>query len=103
MQYLSVPRTITHADVVNRGMALSPSMYRRVEIPSRRTVEMRDLLAAWCNGEEVGSIAHVLKSPYRFIRTKAIQSESALSQFRGDAVGYIAPWAYYDAIAKEPC
>jgi hypothetical protein len=77
-------------------------MYRRVEIPNRNTRSMSELLADWFNGEEVGSLAYVRQSPYRFIRTKAIQAGSALSQFKGEAVGYITPRAYHNAIVKNP-
>lgn len=77
-------------------------MYRRVEIPNRKTRPMSELLADWCNGEEVGSLAYVRQSPYRFIRTKAIQAGNALSQFKGDAVGHITQWAYHNAAAKNP-
>ncbi len=102
MHYLRVPSAITSVDVLARGFSWSPSMYRHVDIPNHRTRPMSDLLATWCNGKEVGSLAHVRKSQYRLIRTKAIQAGSTLSQFKGEAVGYITPWAYHDAVAKVP-
>ena len=37
MQYLQVPRTITSKDLVDKGLSWSPSMYKRVEIPTRMT------------------------------------------------------------------
>lgn len=102
MDYLRIPRTITCDEILGHGQSWAPSMYRRVEIPTRKTTPMRDLLSGWWNGKEVGSLAYVRQSPYKFIRTKAIQPNSSLSQFNGGSVAFVTPSAYHKAVDESP-
>ena len=76
-------------------------MYRRVIIPTRQTKRIRDLLGSWENGIEVGSLAYVKSSPYKFVRTKALQNYAYITQFKGDAVIPITAQAYAKATRNQ--
>ncbi len=94
MDYLRVPRELTIGEIRGRDAAWSPSVYRRIIIPNANVRRVGNLLASWCNGTEVGSISYVDKSPFSFIRTKALQDHSFLTQPRGDSIIPIVPRAF---------
>jgi type I restriction enzyme S subunit len=98
MNYLRVPREVSFSEVSSRDASWSPSMFRRIVIPNADVRRVGHLLASWCNGTEVGSISYVDKSPFRFIRTKALQDHSLLTQTKGDSIIPIVPKAFATAI-----
>ncbi|MCX6901862.1 MAG: hypothetical protein NT105_24535 [Verrucomicrobia bacterium] len=77
-------------------------MYQRVEISNSNQPKVGDLLAEFHNGKEVGSLAYVRNSPCSFIRTKALQPHSLLTQLKGGAVAPITPRAFKAAIERNP-
>jgi type I restriction enzyme S subunit len=102
MKHLRVPREITLADLKAKDTSWSAGMYQRVEIPNSNQRKVGELLAAVHNGNEVGSLAYVRNSPCSFIRTKALQPHSFLTQFKGGAVVPITPRAFTAAIERNP-
>ena len=94
MQYLRVPRTITTADLLARGFSWSPSMYRRVEIPTQKTQKVGNLLRGWDKGSDPGSFYYLQQSTHYLIRTKALQDHSALIYPKGDAIAPLSPRAF---------
>lgn len=96
MQYLRVPTAITSADVIAQGRTWSPSMYRRVEIPSRKTRIVSALLSGYDKGSDPGSLYYLRKSTHFLIRTKALQEHSTLIYPKGDAIAPLNPRAFED-------
>lgn len=101
MQYLRVPRTITTADVMARGLSWSPSMYRRVEIPTGKTRAVGDLLCGWDKGGDPGSFFYLRQSTHYLIRTKALQDHSMLIYPKGDAITPLNPRAFESVNLSE--
>lgn len=102
MKYLRVPREVSLAEIQGKDCSWSAGVYQRVEIPNSNQKKVSELLAGVYNGHEVGSLAYVRSSPYNFIRTKAFQSHSFLTQFKGGAVVPITPRAFKSAVERQP-
>lgn len=102
MKYLRVPSEVTLADLKIKESSWSPGMYQRVEIPNSNQRRVGDLLESYHNGHEVGSLAYVPKSPCSFVRTKALQPHSMLTQFKGGAMIPITPSAFAGAVERSP-
>lgn len=75
--FVEVPQSITYKDILNKNYTLSPSLYKEIEIKNDNKKQLKDLLEEEIDnsykGVEVGSFAYISKSPYYFIRTKALQ------------------------------
>lgn len=73
MEYIKTPSSITYKDLLNK-QSFSPNSYKAVSVRNRALQRIRDLLSEKPQkGEEVGSSSYVGKSPFYFIRTKALQ------------------------------
>src|ERR1044071_5588456 len=94
MQYLRVPRAIVSADLLSRGLSWSPSMYRRIEIPTTKTKTVGSLLHGWDKGADPGSFFYLKTSTHYLIRTKALQDHSTLIYPKGDAITALNPKAF---------
>jgi len=78
MEYIQVPRTILYQDLKTK-LSLSPHSYKSVLLKNINTRTIREIIAHKpIKGREVGSSAYISKSPYYFIRNKALQSHSFL-------------------------
>lgn len=102
MDYLRVPREVSLGEIRDRDASWSPSMFRRVIIPNPNVKRVEEVLDSWCNGTEVGSISYVDKSPFSFIRTKALQEHSTLTLSKGGSIIPIIPKAFAKAIQTHP-
>lgn len=102
MQYLRVPRELSVHEIRLKNSSWSPRMYSGIALPISSVKKVGDLLASYKNGVEVGSIAYVKKSPFYFVRTKALQEYSCLTQFKGDSVIPITLQAFNKATEKHP-
>jgi len=102
MNYLRVPAEVSLADIRAKSCSWSPGMYRQVMIPTSKVISVGELLANYENGMEVGSLAYVRQSDYAFIRTKALQDHSVLTQSKGDSIISITPQAYEKAVRNHP-
>jgi type I restriction enzyme S subunit len=102
MNYLRIPKEIHHSEIKGKEASWSPSMYRRVIIPTSTVKRAEDLLDDFIQGTEVGSLAYVQSSPFNFIRTKAIQDYTFLTYPKGDSVPFITPKAYSAALKSDP-
>ncbi|MBI4916073.1 MAG: hypothetical protein HY825_09525 [Acidobacteria bacterium] len=94
MQYLQVPRAITSTDVRGQGLSWSASMYRRVQIPTRNTKSVGELLSGYDKGGDPGSLYYLGRSTHYLIRTKALQEHSTLICTKGDAITPLNPRAF---------
>lgn len=91
MRYLRIPRTITSIDVKAQELSWSPSMYRRIEMPTRKTKRVGELLSGWDKGSDPGSLYYLQRSTHYLIRTKALQEHSTLIYPKGDAITPLNP------------
>lgn len=94
MKHLRVPREVTLADISAKGASWSAGVYQHVEIPNANQRRVGDLLSEFYTGKEVGSLAYVKKSPFAFVRTKALQAHSLLTQPKAGAIVPITPRAF---------
>src|SRR5687768_11009793 len=69
-------------------------MYRRVEIPTRKTKTVRELLASHDKGSDPGSVYYLRRSTHYLIRTRALQDHSTLIYPKGDAITPLNPRAF---------
>ena len=100
MDYLRVPREVTLGDIADCDAALSPSMFRRVIIPTPNIKRVKDLLVCsrpFEKGVEPGSMSYLPRSTHFLIRTKALQDHSYLIQPKAGAITPISPRAFEDA------
>ncbi|MBN1886847.1 MAG: hypothetical protein JW850_02615 [Thermoflexales bacterium] len=99
MNYLRIPQEIRFAESCVKDTSFSPSMYRRVIIPTSTTKRIEGLLDAQCpfdKGVEPGSLWYMKQSPCYFIRTKALQDHSCLLYPKGDAIVPVNPQVFED-------
>ncbi len=75
MRYLIVPEEVSSTDVISRGYTLSAKSHKKIDLRNKNFKKLSELITnAPIAGKEVGSLAYVKSSEYRFLRTKAIQS-----------------------------
>jgi len=99
MSYLRVPKEITLGEIHSSGLSWSPSMYRRVIIPTKNTRRVADLLSSsrpFDKGVEPGSLHYMRRSSHYLIRTKALQDHSYLIYPKGDAITPVNPKVFED-------
>lgn len=81
-EYTHTPNTICFKDIEKNDFNLSASQYNKVIIPNDNCKLVRDFLTRNLVrgdlGVEVGAMNYIEESPYKFIRTKALQSHSFL-------------------------
>lgn len=102
MHYLLSPPEITLDELRNNNANFSPRAYKRVFMGTSCVERIGDLLKSYDNGIEVGSLAYVPRSPYNFIRTKALQDYSCLTQHLSGAISPITPRAFKKATGSAP-
>jgi len=102
INYVRVPSEIHLSEVKEKETSWSPSMYRRVIIPTSAVNRVANLLEDYIQGTEVGSLAYVRKSTFNFVRTKAIQDYTTLTYPKNDANPFITPKAYHAALKTKP-
>lgn len=93
--YIHVPNTVKWQEVVDNNYTLSSAQYVRLVMPNGNYKLVSDFLVRPLNrkdlGVEVGSINYIEKSPYRFIRTKALQEHSFLPDLNKETALPIMP------------
>lgn len=105
MEYIRVPTEITTNEVVLKNYSLSASQYKGIRITNKNRVPLRKLLDRPLKytdkGVEVGSQSYITHSPFQFIRTKGLQSESFLPSFSPESVVPILPASFKNYSLKE--
>ena len=104
MEYLKIPTQISSHEIRANGYSFSPGMYRRVEIPNSNTKSVGELLDdanPYDKGTEPGSWFYLPRSPFGFIRTKALQEHSTLLYPKGGSIVPLNPrgikdWNQFD-------
>jgi len=100
MKHLRVPTEITLADLRAKKSSWSAGMYRRVEIPTKQTRLIRELINGYDKGSDPGSMYYMEKSTHYFIRTKSLQAHSYLISSKGGAITPLNPRVFEDMELK---
>lgn len=98
MQYITVPTALRASELRAEG-SWSPSMYRRVDMPSTNRVRLIDLLDAhkpYDKGVEPGSRAYIKESTHHLLRTRSIRSHNCLLYPQGEGSAPIHPATFVD-------
>lgn len=95
----------TYKDIISNKFNLAPSQLMTLSVPNKNKLFVRDLLSRKLessdNGNEVGSVNYISKSPKYFIRAKALQSESFLPFITDQTAIPIRPQVFTDFDLKE--
>ena len=94
-QYVELPNAVRIDEILKANASLSPQRYQRLRLQAKRRRFVRDFLDGEpVRGEDVGSNAYTYRSPKTFARTKALQWDTYIPQFTGDAVVPILPSSF---------
>ncbi|AEA33800.1 restriction endonuclease subunit S [Hippea maritima] len=102
--YVVVPKTLNISEIENKGFALSPSLFRRVEIKNQNVKTVSGLLTQEpIAGKEVGSNSYIdIETGYKFIRTKAFTPYSFLPDLSiNGSFEYLRPKDFENAKGKN--
>ena len=95
----------TYKDIVSNKFNLAPSQLMTLVVPNKNKFFVRDLLSRKLkfsdNGNEIGSVNYISKSPKYFIRAKALQKESFLPFITDETAIPIRPQVFTDFDLKE--
>lgn len=93
--YIHIPKTVKWQEVAKNNFSLSSSQYIQLVMPNTNYKLVSDFLSRPLNrkdlGIEIGSLNYIDKSPYRFIRTKALQESSFLPDLNKETALPIMP------------
>ena len=103
--YIHTPKTISINDIEEKNYNLSSSQYKELIMPNNNYKRVKEFLSRKLNrsdlGIEVGSLSYIDKSPYYFIRTKALQEYSYLPIFTNETALPILPSEFVQMNLKE--
>lgn len=97
--------TTTYRDIIGNNSNLAPSQLTTLSVPNKNNKKVKDLLTRDItfsdNGNEVGSVNYISKSPKYFIRAKALQRESFLPFITNQTSIPIRPQVFTNFNLKE--
>lgn len=104
-KYVDIPLFTTLDEIANKNYTLSATQYKSFNIQNKNIVPLSEFLDRKLVredlGHEVGSECYVDKSPFVFIKTKALQQEFYLLDVNKDSVQYITPHNYVKMDLKQ--
>lgn len=104
-QYVDVPLYTTLEKIINKNYTLSATQYKTFNIINKNIKPLSDFLDRKLMrqdlGSEVGSECYVEKSPYYFIKTKALQPESYLLDKTKESIQNITPHNFISMNLKQ--
>lgn len=100
MTYLRIPQEISIGELRSKG-SLSPAMYHRVDIQTRRTRLVRELIHGYDKGSDPGSRHYLRRSSHYFIRTKALQTHSWLLYPKGGSITPVNPRVFVEMALRD--
>jgi hypothetical protein len=105
MRYIATPKEISLTEILSSGFSLSPSQYKKVILPNPNYIFVKDFLSRELKftdlGNEVGSINYIWRSPYFFMRTKALQSHSYIPDITPESTIPVMPKAFSQKNLKK--
>ncbi|GAB3022446.1 restriction endonuclease subunit S domain-containing protein [Spirosoma pulveris] len=103
--YIKTPTEISFSHIAEKEFTLSSSQYKDLVIPNENFLYVRDFLSRPLQrkdlGIEVGSINYIGKSPFHFLRTKALQSHSFLLEVSNETTLPIMPSCFVKMNLKK--
>ena len=103
--YIRTPEAISFQTIREKDYTLSSSQYMDLIMPNKNFKFVRDFLSRPLKrsdlGNEVGSINYIDKSPYHFLRTKALQAHSYLPDITSETAVPLMPRAFIQQSLKE--
>ena len=106
-RYIKTPESISINTIEENSFTLSSSQYMNLIMPNKNFLYVRDFLDRPLKrsdlGIEVGSINYIGKSPFYFVRTKALQSHSFLPDITSETALPIMPKVFHKANLGSPC
>ena len=106
-RYVRVHHEVSYRDMVGGGdvFSMSSSQYVGLDIPNSNLWDVGDFLSRPLSrgdlGNEIGSDNYIRKSPFRFMRTKALQSYSYLPVISDETALPMMPDEFVDKNLKE--
>ena len=104
-QYIDVPIFTTFKNIKDKNYTFSASQYKSFQSINTNVKPVSAFLDRKLTrddlGREVGSESYVDKSPYHFIKTKALQEESYLLDVTKESVKSITPQSYIEMGLKK--
>ena len=98
--YIKTPIFTTLEDIVKKDYTLSATQYKSLQIRNKNIFPLASFLDRDLKrtdlGNEVGSECYIDNSPFRFIKTKALQEESYLLDLSDESVQCITPQNFKD-------
>lgn len=105
MAYIDIPKEINFKEVLENGCNLSSNAYKKLLMKNTHFKTLRELLARDLKrsdlGVEVGSLSYVPKSPFTFMRAKALQEYSFLPEITDESLLYILPQSFVNMDLKK--
>ena len=103
--YIDIPSYTFFEDIIAKKYSLSASQYKIFNIANKNQKSVAEFLERGiCRGDlgiEVGSNNYVEKSPYVFIKTKALQKEHFILDESRDSFEFVLPQVFYDMKFKK--
>ncbi|MDQ3093681.1 MAG: restriction endonuclease subunit S [bacterium] len=93
----AISNEISINDIKSKNFKLSPSLYQVTKIGNSKSYALRSLLDGFekhDKGSEVGSHNYINESPKKFMRTKALRSDSFLPQLNTESTEAILPISF---------
>jgi type I restriction enzyme S subunit len=104
-KYVKISESISYQSIETKNYTLSSAQYMDLIIPNKNYKFVRDFLSRPLKrndlGQEVGSNNYIKKSPFFFLRTKALQSYSYLPDITAETAIPIIPNAFVKQNLKE--
>jgi type I restriction enzyme S subunit len=104
-RYIQTPSSIKWQDVIGHEFSLSSSQYASFMMPNKNYKNVSEFLTRPLRrkdlGVEVGSLNYIDRSPYSFIRTKALQEHSFLLSLNKETILPIKPSEFVQMNLKE--
>ncbi len=93
--YIKTPTSISFSHIIEKDFTLSSSQYIDFVMPNKNFLYVKDFLNRPLQrkdlGVEVGSLNYIRKSPFYFLRTKALQQHSFLPEITSETALPIMP------------
>lgn len=103
--YINIPKSISINSIFENNYTLSSSQYKQLIMVNKNFKYVKDFLSRPLRrsdlGNEIGSKNYIQKSPYYFMRTKALQSHTYLPEITKESVLPIMPNAFRSSNLKK--
>ena len=103
--YIKIPESISFKTIEDKDFTLSSSQYMDLIMPNKNFKFVKDFLSRKLRrtdlGNEIGSINYIGRSPFYFLRTKALQSHSYLPEITAETAMPILPNEFIKSNLKE--